>query len=241
MRPKAFFITGTDTGIGKTWVTLSLMNALQSAGLKVIGMKPVASGAVRDEAGRLINDDAALLQAHGSLALPYERINPWVFEPPVSPHIAAELAGCELDIDAIAAACHALAAEADCLLVEGVGGWEVPLNRRHTVADLAQRLGYPVIMVVGLRLGCINQAVLTARAIAQTPTPWLGWVANQVERDLLYPEHNLETLKTLLNRPLIASLPWCPPDSETSPPDFSPIERNEILRLMGVSVKFPPF
>ncbi len=240
MNARGFFITGTDTGIGKTWVTLSLMRALQTAGLKVIGMKPVASGAVRGDNG-LINEDAALLQAHGSLALPYARINPWVFEPPVSPHIAAELAGCELDIEQIAAACHALADEADCLLVEGVGGWEVPLNRRHSVADLAGVLGFPVIMVVGLRLGCINQAVLTSKAITQTATPWLGWVANQIEPDLLYPNHNLETLKTLLHRPLLASLPWCEPDFVTCHHDFSSQERDEILRVMGASVKFPPF
>lgn len=232
MKTRGFFITGTDTGIGKTWVTLSLMHLLQEAGLSVIGMKPVATGGMKGESG-LINEDAALLQAHSSVDVAYSRINPWVFEPPVSPHIAADLVGSELKLDQIVAACHDLSAEADCILVEGVGGWEVPLNHRHSVADWAVHLGFPVIMVVGLKLGCINQGVLTGRAIARTTVPCLGWIANQIDRDMLYPEHNLETLKLLLEQPLLASLPYCHPDSGVRHQGFSQSERDEILRVMG--------
>lgn len=232
MRHKGLFITGTDTGIGKTWVTAGLLNFLREEGLHVLGMKPVATGAERTPTG-LVNEDALQLQAGGSEVLAYAQINPWVFEPPVSPHIAAEQAGCELDLDKIVDACWRLAETTDCLLVEGVGGWEVPLNRHHTVADLAVRLGFPVILVVGLRLGCINHAVLTARAIAGRPVQCPGWIANAIDPHMRYTEHNVETLKSLIDPPLLAALPCLSPASSNNHAIFTRIQRQAILRAIG--------
>ncbi len=232
MKQRGFFITGTDTGIGKTWVTTGLMNLLREEGFHVLGMKPVATGAVVSPCG-LVNDDALQLQAMGSEKLDYADINPWVFEPPVSPHIAAALAGCELDPDKISDACRALAHKTDYLLVEGVGGWEVPLNQHQSVADLAVRLGFPVILVIGLRLGCLNHGLLTARAMARRSVSCVGWIANGIDADMLYPDCNVETLKTLIGWPLLATLPCLASDSGKNHAVFTPFERDQILRGLG--------
>jgi len=232
MKQRGFFITGTDTGIGKTWVTTGLMNLLREEGFHVLGMKPVATGAVASPVG-LVNDDALQVQAMASEERDYAEVNPWVFEPAVSPHIAAAEAGCELDLDRISEACAALARKTDYLLVEGVGGWEVPLNPHQTVADLAVRLGFPVILVIGLRLGCLNHALLTARAMARRSVPCVGWIANRIDAGMLYPDHNVETLKTLIEWPLLASLPCLAPDSGKNHAVFTPFERGQILRGLG--------
>ena len=201
------FITGTDTGCGKTEITLGLMQALQQRGERVLGMKPVASGALETAEG-LRNEDALRIQAQCSEALPYERVNPFAYAPPIAPHLAAEASGRPIDLDSIRSACHQLGQEADRLIVEGVGGWLVPLVGEATVADLAIRLELPVILVVGLRLGCLNHALLTDAAMRQSGVQVVGWVANQVEPEMASLEGNLASLRERLPAPCLGVVPW---------------------------------
>jgi dethiobiotin synthetase len=204
---KGLFITGTDTGCGKTEVTLGLMQALQRRGEQVLGMKPVASGAVESSAG-LRNDDALRILAQGSTQPPYEWINPFAYKPPISPHLAAEAAGRPIDLLRIRNGYARLTERADRVLVEGVGGWLAPLSGENTLADLALGLKLPVLLVVGLRLGCINHALLTEASIRQSGAQLMGWVANQVEPEMAAREGNLETLKARLSVPCLGEIPW---------------------------------
>lgn len=208
---KGLFITGTDTGCGKTEVTLGLMYGLQQRGETVLGMKPVASGALMTEAG-LRNDDALRIQHQCSREIPYEAVNPFAYEPPIAPHLAAQSSGRPIDLQAIAEGYGGLSGEADRVVVEGVGGWLVPLGETATVADLACRLDLPVILVVGLRLGCINHALLSAACIAQSGARLLGWVANQTEPAMTALEANLRTLRERIPAPCLGEVPWleCP-------------------------------
>jgi dethiobiotin synthetase len=204
---EGFFITGTDTGCGKTEITLGLMQALQQRGESVLGMKPVASGAEETEAG-LQNQDALRIQAQCSVDLPYDWVNPFAYAPPIAPHLAAEASGRVIDLELIQTGCRRLAEKADRLIVEGVGGWLVPLAGDATVADLAIRLELPVILVVGLRLGCINHALLTEVAMRQRGVRLLGWVANQVEPGMASLEGNLVSLRERLSVPCLGVVPW---------------------------------
>ncbi|MCW8828653.1 MAG: dethiobiotin synthase, partial [Gammaproteobacteria bacterium] len=187
---RGFFITGTDTEVGKTWCSLGLIARLRQQGHTVVAMKPVASGCAPTAAG-LRNDDALKLQAQASVALAYETINPYAFEPAIAPHIAAELAGQRIELSTIVTSYRRLAAEAEISVVEGVGGWRVPLNDAQTVADLAGAIGLPVILVVGLRLGCINHALLTAESIRASGCTLAGWIANSVEPRMAQQEDNV--------------------------------------------------
>ncbi len=214
METKGYFITGTDTGCGKTEVTLGLMARFQGRGERVLGMKPVASGAAPTAAG-LRNDDALRIQARGSFQVPYEQINPYAFEPPIAPHLAARQAGQVIGIERIGDRCRMLSAAADRLLVEGVGGWQVPINDSETVADLARFLGFPVLLVVGMRLGCINHALLSVQSILASGCELAGWVANQVDPEMRVIEDNLETLKQRIPAPLLGHVPTLPePDPD---------------------------
>jgi dethiobiotin synthetase len=201
-----FFVTGTDTGVGKTRVSAALLLALRSLGLSAAGMKPVASGCFRDN-GRLRHEDALLLQAQGSQEMPYELVNPYAFEPPVSPHLAAARVGVTVDFAHILACFRQLCERADGVVVEGVGGWETPLTETATVDDLALQLNLPVILVVGLRLGCLNHAILTARAIERSGLPFLGWVANAVDATMQFREENIAALHQRLAAPCLAVIP----------------------------------
>ena len=192
MSAKGLFITGTDTGIGKTEVTLALMRLFQDQGLRVLGMKPVAAGA-EDSGKGLRNEDAVRIQDAGSQLVPYELVNPYVFEPPIAPHIAAHEAGAEIRIDTIGNCYQSLAERADLVLVEGVGGWRVPLGPDLQVADLPGLLEIPVLLVVGMRLGCLNHGLLTADAIVDRAR-LIGWLANQVEPDMARLEENIHAL-----------------------------------------------
>lgn len=203
---QGYFVTGTDTGIGKTWTTVALMQYFKNQGKSVIGMKPIASGCDELE-GQLRNEDALLLQEHASVVLPYQEINPYAFALPVSPHIAAEQAGVEINITNIVEKYQELEKSADVVLVEGVGGWLVPINAQQDVADLAQALDLPVIIVVGMRLGCINQAKLTFAAIEQKGVLCKGWIASCVEQDMLMLKENIQTLCAATAIPLLAVLP----------------------------------
>ena len=207
MSRKGFFITGTDTGVGKTRFTVAWMRAMQRCGLKTLGMKPVAAGC-QWVGGVLVNDDALLLQQNGSVSSAYPLINPYAFEAAVSPHIAARQAGCSVDLKVIQHAFESLQHNADCVVVEGVGGWEVPLSQHHLVADLAVMLALPVILVVGVRLGCLNHARLTMMAIERSGVECIGWVANLVDPTMRCVDENIETMKTWFEPPLLATLPY---------------------------------
>jgi dethiobiotin synthetase len=201
------FVTGTDTGCGKTEISLGLMAAMQATGPSVLGMKPVASGCTHSPDG-LRNDDAVRLRAQGSSEAPYGLVNPYAFAPPIAPHIAAGETGVEIRLPTIAQAYRTLAAEADQVIVEGVGGWRVPLGPNLFVSDIPKALGLPVILVVGLKLGCINHALLTVESIQSTGGVLAGWVANQVDPTMLSRDANLATLATLIDAPCLGVLPW---------------------------------
>lgn len=202
-----YFITGTDTDCGKTVITLGLMQHLQSEGFSVVGMKPVASGSEWTTAG-LRNGDATQIQKQGSTQLEYGWINPYAFEPAIAPHLAAQQCGQEIDIQLIKEHYLKLAQTADKVLVEGVGGWLVPLSDSCLLPDLAVALALPVVMVVGMRLGCINHSLLTQDTIAASGCRLAGWVANTVEPEMAEFEANLQTLRHRLAAPLFGVVPY---------------------------------
>lgn len=202
---KGVFITGTDTGVGKTWFTLALMQAFKKRGYKTNGMKPVATGGSYIN-GKLMNDDARLIFQHCDEPVNYEHINPFVFEAPVSPNFAARNAGEIVELDQIVANYNQLASACDIVAVEGIGGWRVPLSDKIGTADLVRELELPVILVVGLRLGCINHAILTAEAIKADGINLCGWVSNQLDKDYLHREDTAELLNEVLACPNIANL-----------------------------------
>ena len=196
------FITGTDTGIGKTFVSVALLHALRGTGLRAVGMKPVASGCVATAEG-LRNEDALALQSASSGSPDYADVNPLAYAAAVSPHLAAAAEGRRVDLAPVQAAYARLAARADVVVVEGVGGWLAPLSDTLVAGDLARVLGLPVILVVGLRLGCLNHALLSARAIAADGCTLLGWIGNRIDPAMLESERNLDTLRTRLPAPCL--------------------------------------
>lgn len=204
--PRGYFITGTDTDSGKTVVTLGLMQLFQSRGLRVLGMKPVAAGALQTPQG-LRNDDAVQLQAQGSQTVEYAQLNPYCFRPPIAPHLAAAQVHCDIDFGLIRRCFGQLAEEADRVLVEGAGGWQVPLGPDRTLADLAVVLGLPVILVVGLRLGCINHALLSVASIHASGLPLAGWIGNQVDPAMREYEANITTLRQRIDAPCLGVVP----------------------------------
>lgn len=221
MSLSGYFIAGTDTGVGKTRVTVGLLAALADAGVRALGMKAVASG--MEPSGR--NEDVVLIQAANARALGTGArgpdaacgpapapaaspglVNPYCFEWPISPHLAARRAGVTIDPRHIAAAARALAAPDSLLLVEGTGGWLAPIGPGCTMADIAEALGLPVVLVVGLRLGCLNHALLSARAIAAGPLRLAGWIGSQIEPQMLSLEDNIATLDERLPAPRLGLL-----------------------------------
>lgn len=216
MAKKTFFVTGTDTGVGKTLVSAALLHAAKAAGLRTIGMKPVASGCDQTPEG-LRNEDALALQAAMTESLPYEQINPIALEPAIAPHIAAVQAGRQLSAQRLVGLCRGLQMRpADFMLIEGAGGWRVPLNDRETYARVPQEMDLPVILVVPLQLGCINHALLSAEAIRADGLKVAGWIANRIGPEPMAVEpENLQYLRTHMAAPLIGELPWQPePDPE---------------------------
>jgi dethiobiotin synthetase len=209
---KGYFITGTDTECGKTEVTLGLMQLLQGEGRSVIGMKPVASGAGPTADG-LRNADARRIQQQSSVQVPYSLVNPFVFEPPIAPHLAAEQAGVEISFARILECYKQLSAQGDLVMVEGVGGWRVPLSSDGDLSDLAKALGLPVILVVGVRLGCINHALLTVESIQAKELTLAGWVANIMDPEMLELDANLATLRQSIDAPCIGVVPHMRPVS----------------------------
>lgn len=205
----AYFVTGTDTGVGKTRASCALLHKLRETHPLCVGMKPVAAGADETPQG-WVNEDVAQLRAASTLDAPRELVNPYLLPWPVSPHIAAQVAGQTIEIDVIVNAFDVLCEQADAVVVEGAGGFLVPLNPTQTSADLAQALDLPVILVVGLRLGCLNHALLTAEAIAARGLRLAGWIANRLDPDMLAAEDNLLTLRARLDAPLLADWAFDP-------------------------------
>jgi dethiobiotin synthetase len=204
----AFFVTGTDTGVGKTLVAAGLLRAGAARGWRTIGIKPVAAG-VAFRNGRWANDDALLLQACATVGLPYEQVNPVGLRLAMAPHLAAAGEEVRLAASGLARHCEEVARTAhDLLLAEGAGGWLVPLNDTETMADLAAMLGWPVILVVGMRLGCLNHALLTAAAIRSRGLSLAGWVANSAWPEMPGLEANVASLDARLDAPRLAVLPW---------------------------------
>ena len=201
---RSWFVTGTDTGVGKTLVSAALLTALARSGRRVVGMKPVASGCDATPHG-LRSADAEALRVAGNVAADYEVVNPYALAAPTAPHLAAAAAGVQIDLGSLRAQYARLAARADDVVVEGIGGWLVPINRTETMADVVRALDLPVILVVGMRLGCLNHALLTQRAIAASGCRLVAWVANALEGGM--PEGYGEALTDRLGAPCLGIIP----------------------------------
>ena len=202
---QGYFITGTDTNAGKTWATIALMRYFKQQGKTVVGMKPVAAGCTMQN-GQLKNEDALLIQENALVQIDYGLINPYAYELPVSPHIAG--INNPVNLAKIVEKFYTLKALAEIVLVEGAGGWYAPLNDYEDISDLAKALALPVILVVAIRLGCINHAKLTWQAIQHSGIPCAGWIAVCVDPDMLKPDENIDTIKTALSVPLLGVLPY---------------------------------
>ncbi|MGW8247119.1 MAG: dethiobiotin synthase [Acidiferrobacterales bacterium] len=207
MKVSGYFVTGTDTGVGKTVIAAALIRKLAGDGHKVAGMKPVASGC-RNTALGLRNEDAEALIAASSIPLEYGIVNPYAFAPAISPHLAANEAGQKIELERILDCFESIAGSCDMVVVEGVGGWRVPLGRVITTEHMAKALDLPVILVVGMRLGCLNHALLTADAIANSGMVLAGWVANRVDPQMERVDENIETLVQRIPAPLLGQVPF---------------------------------
>jgi len=214
---RGYFITGTDTNVGKTWATVALMRYFKNQGKSVIGLKPVASGCTLN-AGVLVNADALLLQDNATVQLDYRQVNPYAYALPVSPHIAGR--DNPVDLDVIVDSFNAAKGQAEVILVEGAGGWHSPLNECQDNGDLAAVLELPVILVVAIRLGCINHARLTYRAIISSGVNCAGWIAVCANPNELHIEENIATLRKWLDSPFLGVLPF------VNTPDFDGLARH---------------
>ena len=203
----AYFITGTDTDVGKTYIASALVRYFVQQGQTAVGMKPIAAGCEKIN-GALRNADVSALLAASNLAARLEDVNPYAFEPAIAPHIAAEQEGVSVSLSKIKHAFDTLQLQADVVIVEGAGGFRVPINREQTMADLAAQLNFPVIMVVGIRLGCINHALMTAGSIKAAGLNLAGWVANRIDPDMPALAENIQTLKAMIKAPCIADVNW---------------------------------
>jgi dethiobiotin synthetase len=200
------FVTGTDTGVGKTLASCALLHRMRARGLRALGMKPVAAGVEASPEGP-VNPDVAALRRASSWPAPLEQVNPYLFEPPVAPHLAAASAGVRIEMAPIRKAFEALRASADAIVVEGVGGFLVPLNDREDAGDLAVALALPVVLVVGMRLGCLNHALLTQQAIVARSLRLAGWIANSIDPRMQRFEDNLQALRQRIAAPLLGVIP----------------------------------
>jgi dethiobiotin synthetase len=207
-----YFVTGTDTGVGKTLISCALLYAFSMQGKSVAGMKPVAAGC--DEGG--LNEDVKKLRAATNVLASLGQINPYSFAHPVAPHIAARNSGVQINLERILESYIELASQAEVVIVEGAGGFQVPLNDTQDSADLAIELGLPVILVVGMRLGCLNHALLTLRAITDCGLNCAGWVANVVDADMAALDDNIQALQQRIKAPLLTVVKYqTTPDART--------------------------
>lgn len=199
----SYFITGTDTNVGKTYIASALLKHFSTNGLSTVGMKPIASGCELNNAGELINEDVIALMESGTVDASLNVVNPYRFVPAIAPHIAAAQAGITIEVAAIQDAYHQLSTVADVVIVEGAGGFIVPINSNQTLADVAQALALPIILVVGMRLGCINHALLTVAAIEARGLKLAGWVANEIQPEMPMFEENLGSLQQRIQAPCL--------------------------------------
>ncbi len=227
----SLFVTGTDTGCGKTRVSCGLLEAMSQAGISAAGMKPVATGATRVN-GLLLHDDVKALVAASNVAIPRRYVNPYLYTPACSPDIAASEANTPINLAVIEEAFRSCQSRADAVVVEGVGGWCVPLSDSLWIEDLARQLQLPVLLVVGVRLGCINHAVLSARAIIESGLPLLGWIANVIDPDIYQLGAVINTISRHLDAPRLATLDWSPSATSTSlAPGLAPcVDRLRAMR-----------
>jgi dethiobiotin synthetase len=202
---RGIFITGTDTGVGKTFVAAMVLRALVAAGHRAVGMKPVAVGLA---AGETVHPDVRDLVVAGNVAAPMADVNPFSYVPPIAPHLAAKAAGACIDLDHIAAAYARLAIASDAVIVEGAGGALVPLSARTDMLDIPARLGLPVLLVVGVRLGCLNHALLSVLAVNARGLELVGWVANRIDPAMQEGDANVAALAERLPAPLLVDIPW---------------------------------
>jgi dethiobiotin synthetase len=222
-----YFVTGTDTGVGKTLVACCLVRVFAARGMKAVGMKPVASGA-EPRGGALVSADVEQLIESGNVITPREHVNPYCFEPPIAPHIAARRAGVTISLDRIETSARALAALADIVIVEGVGGFRAPLGADIDTSQLAARLALPVVLVVGLRLGCLNHALLTAESVRARGLKLAGWVANHIDPEMAAAEDNVQALDERIDAPRLARIAHTPgPNPRSCAAAF------ELTRLSG--------
>lgn len=208
MKPaRHYFVTGTDTGVGKTLITSALLYRFGQAGFTTAGMKPVAAGCEESSSG-LINEDVESLRAASNISLTTHEICPYLLSAPIAPHIAAAETATHIDLEVIRQSFDQLVQRADIVIVEGVGGFRVPLDEKTDTADLAVQLGLPIILVVGLRLGCLNHALLTAEAILKRGLSLAGWIANRIDPHMARVEQNIDALTQRLDCPLLGAVPF---------------------------------
>jgi len=208
LNQSTYFIAGTDTDVGKTVCTRALLQAAMQQNKSTIGYKPISAGCESTELG-LRNQDALILQANSSVNLPYNDVNPIAFQQPIAPHIAAIENGTFIDINIVNNGLqHLQNMNVDLVFVEGAGGWHLPINNQFLLSDWVIEKQLPVILIVGLKLGCLNHALLTAKAIEQSGLVIAGWIANHLQPDMPYVVDNIETLKTMINAPMLAEIPF---------------------------------
>ena len=222
---QGFFVTGTDSGVGKTLVSAALIHALRINGLRVCGMKPVASGCIETGQGR-INEDADILIEASNVSADYDLICPYRFLSPIAPHIAAKQEGVAISCDHLVDCYQQLQSFSDVVVVEGVGGWQVPINDEQTMSDVAIELALPVVIVVGGRLGCINHAQLTAESMLASGLSVAGWVFNQIDPDLQQLAEVKQSLQSRMPGVLMADIPW---------------QRNPDVVTIAQQLKLPDF
>lgn len=215
---KTYFITGTDTEIGKTYVSTFILHQLNQLGFRTIGLKPLASGSTNTQQG-LKNEDALKLQKAASIKLPYELVNPFTFEPPIAPHLAAKKIGKTVCANDLIHHYHKIITnyENDYVIIEGIGGWLTPLNDKETLADWVVGLDVPVILVVGIKLGCLNHAILTWYSLQSHKINIAGWVANCIDTSALAQEENIAALKNWIKAPFLAKIPYHETEQATAP------------------------
>jgi dethiobiotin synthetase len=207
MAKKVLFITGTDTDIGKTLIATGLLEAANKQGKRTAAIKPVAAGCSDTGEGPQ-NEDALMLQAAASTQLSYQQVNPVALDEPMAPHIAAKEQGKQLSANRLTGFCRGITLlPVDLVVIEGAGGWRVPLNNRESMAEIPKQLNAEVVLVVGLKLGCINHALLTAQAIRSDGLKIAGWVANTIDEDMLRLDENIDTLKQLIDEPCLGVIP----------------------------------
>jgi len=210
MKTFGCFVTGTDTGVGKSLVSSALLVQLARQGRRCVGMKPVAAGTMLHQ-GQWMNEDVLQLQAAGNVDVPLALQCPYLLHAPLSPHLAARAEACTISLDRLVSSYGQLARLADAVVVEGAGGFRVPLTEGLDGADLAAAFGLPVILVVGVRLGCLNHALLTQEAILARGLPLAGWVASRIDPDMAEPDANVEFLRQRLHAPMLGDIPWLEP------------------------------